>query len=242
MTTLQHALSLLSLFLYFACLYFCVCKIAILYFAGLCFCILHLVFALWCNDGESGDHPAARSVLLTLLVFLSLCNIFVYFSLSLFLYFACLYFCVCKIALLYFTALYFCILHHETLSIQLTLRAHCRTTFPLWTMTSRPFACQGGLLGGDPHHQVTLAGQNLGSRKWTELLLYKFGCILVPPLCGRLRIQGKWTDFSDNGHVAAGRGGPCPVAQLELTDGQMPSKAMVTNFHWTSSPTLRSCQ
>ena len=56
----------LSVFLYFACLYFCVCKIALLYFAGLYFCILYLVFALWCNGGESGDHPAAPSVLLTL--------------------------------------------------------------------------------------------------------------------------------------------------------------------------------
>ena len=129
MTTLQHALSLLSLlslFLYFACLYFCVCKIAILYFAGLCFCILHLVFALWCNGGESGDHPAARSVLLTLLVF-GVCAIIVYFRLSVFLYFVCLYFCVCKIAFLYLAGLYFCILH---------------LVFALW--------CNGGESGDHP--------------------------------------------------------------------------------------------
>ena len=111
----------------FCVLVLCVCMIAFLYFAGLYFCILHLVFALWCNGGESGDHPAARSVLLTLLVFLSLCNIFVYFSLSLFLYFACLYFCVCKIAFLYFAGLYFCILH---------------LVFALW--------CNGGESGDHP--------------------------------------------------------------------------------------------
>ena len=87
------------------CRYFCILKACISEFR-----ILFLRFGA--IRGDPGDHPAARSVLLTLLVF-CLCAIIVYFRLFVFLFlracifvFARLYFCISQACISVFCILF----------------------------------------------------------------------------------------------------------------------------------------
>ena len=78
------------------CRYFCILKACISEFR-----ILFL--RPGAIGGDPDDHPAARSVLLTLFVFFCLCAIFLFIS-------ACLYFFILRACIFVFARLHYCIL------------------------------------------------------------------------------------------------------------------------------------